>query len=76
MASLYDELDAKIAADPSLMKRSGPRVDLSMLLFNHRDAISELWHAAAEASAEQPGAGRSARLEAAVDALRPIFGER
>lgn len=33
-ASLFDELSAKLAKDPRLTKRGGPRVDLGLLLFN------------------------------------------
>ncbi len=74
MSSLYDELSEKVDRDPRLMKRGGPRVDLSLLLFNAREPIRRLWdaadrHAAGEADAR-------AELAAAVEELRPIFGER
>ncbi len=78
MSSLYDELAAKLKADPRLTRHSVARADLGMLLFNASDAINELWLAAdaelAAAAAEDRPA--SARLQAAVAKLRPIFGER
>jgi hypothetical protein len=78
MTSLYDELAAKLEADPSLTRRGGPRVDLSLLLFNARESLCELWHAAEDeiSAAEATGRERSERLRAAVDQLRPIFGDR
>ena len=78
MSSLYDELCAKLAKDPRLTKRGGPRVDLSLLLFNARDGLRELWVAAeAEvARAREEGRPAPARLAAAVEALRAVFGER
>ena len=48
MKSLYDELSEKLAKDPSLSRRGGPRADIGMLLFSERDAIRALWHAAAD----------------------------
>ncbi|MBL8923997.1 MAG: hypothetical protein JNJ54_34390 [Myxococcaceae bacterium] len=72
-ASLFDELSEKLAKDPRLTRRGGPRVDLSLLLFNARDEVRALW-TAADATAR---AGEvSPELEAAVDRLRPIFGAR
>jgi hypothetical protein len=78
MKSLYDELAEKLKQDPRLTKRSGARFDLGLLLFNAGDALRELWAAAdAElAAASQEGRTPSPRLQAAVDALRPIFEER
>jgi hypothetical protein len=70
MPSLYDDLSEKLKKDPRLTKRGGPRVDLSLLLFNAREEINELWKAADGESAS------SERLKAAVEKLRPIFGER
>lgn len=55
------------------MKRGGPRVDLSLLLFNARDSIKELWAAADETLSA--GDTDQARLAEAVERLRPIFGE-
>ncbi|MBM4783640.1 MAG: hypothetical protein GQE15_38720 [Archangiaceae bacterium] len=68
-ASLYEELSAKLEKDPRLTKRGGPRVDLSLLLFNAREDVRVLW----EAAQSVPG---NAELEAAVERLRPIFGRR
>jgi hypothetical protein len=77
MSSLYEELQEKLSHDPRLMKRGGPRVDTSLLLFNARAAIDELWKAA-EADLAETGldAASRTRLGAAVDELRPIFGPR
>jgi len=78
MASLYTELAARVKADPRLTHHTVARADLGMLLFNAGDALSELWLAAeaelAAAAAEDRPA--LARLQAAVDKLRPLFGER
>ena len=77
MSSLYDELSKKLEQDPRLTKRGGPRFDLMLLLFNARGSLLELWQAAEIEVAEARNAGRpSDRLEAAVDGLRPVFGER
>jgi hypothetical protein len=78
MISLYDELSGRLATDPSLTKRGGPRYDLGLLLFDFRDPMRGLWHAAADEIAAAAGAGRAAApaLAAAVEKLRPLFGER
>jgi hypothetical protein len=78
MISLFDDLTAKLEADPRLTKRSGARADLGLLMFNARDSFRELWLAAEAEVAEVAGEGRepSARLAAALEELRPIFGER
>ena len=85
MSSLYDDLSEKLKKDPRLTKRGGARYDLSLLLFNARDSLRELWDAA---DIEVTGAKQestlcisegyhpSELLEAAVEKLRPIFGER
>ncbi|GIK74981.1 MAG: hypothetical protein BroJett021_39690 [Chloroflexota bacterium] len=78
MKSLYDELAEKLKQDPRLTRHSLARADLGLLLFNAGDALRELW-AAADAEltdARAQGRSPSPRLEAAVNALRPIFGER
>lgn len=78
MISLYDELTEKLASDPSLTKRSGPRADLGLLMFNARDDVARLWRAAEtqiRRVAEEGGTSPD-DLVAAVEALRPIFGER
>lgn len=78
MSSLYDDLCEKLKQDPRLTKRGGARFDLSLLLFNARDPLRELWEAAEIEVAEANCKGHplSGRLESAVENLRPIFGER
>ena len=78
MSSLYDELSEKLNKDPRLTKRGGARYDLSLLLFNARDSLRELWDTADRevAQAKSEGHHPSELLEAAVEKLRPIFGER
>ena len=78
MTSLYAELAAKVKADPRVTRHNMARADLGMLLFNAGDALNELWLAAEaeladDAAVDHPAA---ARLQAAVEKLRPIFGER
>ena len=78
MGSLFDDLTEKLGRDPSLTKRSGPRADLGLLMFNARDDVRALWVAAeaevnrAEAEGRQP----SSELIAAIEQLRPLFGDR
>ena len=78
MSSLYDDLCEKLKKDPRLTKRGGARFDLSLLLFNARDSLRELWETADSEVAEAKSTGRppSERLEDAVEKLRPIFGEK
>ena len=78
MSSLYDDLCEKLKKDPRLTKRGGARYDLSLLLFNARDSLRELWEAAdiEVTQAKSQGHHPSEPLEAAVENLRPIFGER
>ncbi len=78
MISLYDELSEKLKKDPRLTKRGGARFDLSLLLFNARDSLRELWKAAdiEVARARREGHKPSNLLAAAVEELRPIFGDR
>ncbi len=78
MTSLYDDLAARIDADPRLTKMKGARFDLTLLLFNARGSIRELWAAAEATVAGTGNEGNPAteRLKASVEALRPIFGER
>ena len=71
MRSLYDELAAKLALDPSLTKRGGPRLDIGLLLLGRREELNILWKAAAQClsqidQVDQP----PAPLSAAVDDLR------
>ena len=78
MSSLYDDLAEKLRKDPRLTKRGGARYDISLLLFNARDSLRELWEAAdievteAKRQCHRP----SEPLKAAVEKLRPLFGER
>jgi hypothetical protein len=78
MTSLYDDLAEKLKRDPRLTKRGGARYDIGLLLFNARDALRELWETAEleVTQAKSRGHDPSERLEAAVEKLRPIFGER
>lgn len=78
MISIFDELAEKVRQDPRLTKRGGARVDLSLLLFNSRDAIRELWIAAdlELGRAREDGHEPSPELQAAVEELRPVFGTR
>lgn len=78
MTSLYDDLSEKLKKDPRLTKKGGARFDLSLLLFNARDFLRELWEAADNevTKASSEGHHPPERLEAAVEKLRPIFGER
>jgi hypothetical protein len=77
MSSLYDDLSKKLEEDPRLTKRGGPRYDLTLLLFNAREALRELWDAAENqvTEAKREGHPTPERLAAAVEKLRPIFGE-
>jgi hypothetical protein len=75
MPSLYDELSEKLKKDPRLTKNLGPRTDIGLLLFNFKDDLRDLWLAADRAlGPENPGADEE--LRAAVEKLRPLFGER
>jgi hypothetical protein len=81
MGSLYEELEAKLQADPSLLRRSGPRQDLGLLLFSNRGEIDRLWKAAERTLvwAERPderGLDALEELRAAVEGLRMVFGDR
>ncbi len=75
MSSLFDELSEKLERDPRLAKRGGPRFDLSLLMFNARDAVRDLWGAADRYSRSGDPAALD-ELTDAVERLRPIFGER
>ncbi len=77
MSSLYDELTEKLKQDPRLSKRGGARSDLGLLMFNARDSVRELWLAADREVADARAESRHPeRLQAAVEALRPLFGDR
>ncbi len=73
MDSLYEQLTRKLQQDPRLTRRGGPRFDPGLLLFNARDTLFQLWQAA-DGLVAQGHAPED--LRAAVDQLRPIFGER
>jgi hypothetical protein len=75
VTSVYDELSAKIARSGERGPRDGARRDLGLILFAERDKINELWKAAELCSRLVEGAD-AAELRAAVDELRPLFGER
>lgn len=75
MKSIYDELSGRILKDPSLIRRSGPRQDLGLLLFNQREDIKALW-LAAEDCARALGPACPEELLKAVERLKPLFGER
>jgi hypothetical protein len=75
MRSLFDDLSEKLARDSSVTKRSGPRADLGLLMFNARDDVAALWRAA-DAHVRSGGEASLGELRDAVDALRPLFGER
>lgn len=75
MISLYDELSARLRTDPSVRGRMGPRADMGMLLYAQRNDIRELW-AAADRVDRCPDPSASEALHAAIERLRPLFGER
>ncbi|MGI6608916.1 MAG: hypothetical protein ACOX4G_00140 [Limnochordia bacterium] len=76
MNSLYDELSERLKKDPRLTKRGGARYDLSLLLFNARDSLHELWVAADQCIHSGCDSEDLDALHAAVEKLRPVFGER
>ncbi len=74
MISIFDELSGKIGRNASRGSRDGARRDLGILLFSQREDILGLWKAADRcAGGEAEAAGE---LRAAVESLRPLFGER
>jgi len=75
MRSLYDDLSEKLKQDPRLTKRGGARFDMSLLLFNFRDDLHELW-LAADRYLQSRGGDDLDHLYSAVEKLRPVFGER
>ncbi|GAB1483506.1 hypothetical protein MASR2M78_23220 [Treponema sp.] len=80
MSSIYAELAAKIAENPSLIHNRGPRSDLGVLLFNSHKYINELWLASERLSRKtttaEMGEEELLALREAVERLRVIFGER
>lgn len=75
MSSLYDDVSARLQKDPGRTKRGVARFDLSLLLFNARDSLCELWQAADRCLQSRDGKALD-DLRAAVEQLRPIFGDR
>jgi hypothetical protein len=73
--SVYDGLSGKIARNESRASRDGARRDLGLLLFAQREELRGLW-LAAELCAARLGSEAPAELRAAVEKLRPLFGER
>jgi hypothetical protein len=78
VTSLYDDLARKLGQDPRVSSKSVAKSDLTLLLFNARDSVNGLWEAADEALGAERDSSvpATARLAAAVEALRPIFGDR
>ncbi|MGA2548302.1 MAG: hypothetical protein ABSF43_17285 [Rectinemataceae bacterium] len=81
MISIYDELSGKIGQSRARGARDGARRDLGLLLFAEREALRDLWKAAERRAipleAESTGGSEaSVELRAAVEKLRPLFGER
>ncbi|MCO5202861.1 MAG: hypothetical protein M9925_14285 [Chloroflexi bacterium] len=74
MPSLYEDLARKLSANPGPSRGGGPRFDISVLLFNSRGALNELW-LAADRHVRVPNSGSTAALREAVEALRPLFGD-
>jgi hypothetical protein len=77
MSSLYDDLSDKLKGDLRLTKRGGARYDLSLLLFDARDSLRELWDAAdiKVTEAKRKGHHPSERLEAATWAFPKPKGQ-
>jgi hypothetical protein len=75
MPSLYDELSDKLKKDPRLTKNLIPRTDISLLLFNFRDDLRDLW-IAADRSLDSQDSEADGELRGAVEKLRPLFGDR
>jgi hypothetical protein len=72
MKSLYDEVAGKLGADS---RNVGPRADIGLLLYSRRDALRDLW-VAADRYERVRDAEALAALHAAIESLRPLFGER
>ncbi len=72
MISLYGELLERAERDPRMPARNRARQDLGVLLFSRREDIAALWKAAARTGPE----AQADDLAAAVERLRPVFGER
>lgn len=68
MTSLYETLAEKLKREGGGGRLGGARADISILLFNYREAIRELWLAGDKGDADG--------VTEAVEALRPLFGEQ
>lgn len=75
MKSVYDELSGKAERAASPTRRNGPRTDIGLLLMNYRDDLRDLWMAA-DSCARSLGEGAPEGLRAAIEKLRPFYGER
>jgi len=75
VSSVYDDISRRLARDPRLTKRGGARFDMSLMLFNQRECIHELWMAADEHLACGGGGDDKNRLREAVEKLRFVFGD-
>lgn len=75
MKSLYDERAGMLSRSSTVRDRSGPRADIGMLLFAQRDDIRDLW-IAADRLDQHADPSTSQALHAALEKLRPLFGER
>lgn len=73
MKSVYEELSDRLAQEPSVTRRAGPRQDIGVLLFSQRDDIAALWKAA---DRSVRGLAEPGELSGAVERLRSLFGER
>jgi hypothetical protein len=73
--SVYEELSGKAERGTSLTRRNGPKIDIGLLLMNYRDDLRDLW-IAADACARSMGEDAPELLRAAVERLRPFYGER
>lgn len=77
MTSLFEELDARLEADPKATRASVSRFDLTLLMFNARRDIDALFKAAQAELAVAESEGRETpELRDAVATLLPIFGKR
>jgi len=75
MISVYEELSGKIEGAASRGARDGARRDLGLVLFAERESLAALWKAA-ERRLGEGGVSEGDGLAAAVERLRPLFGER
>lgn len=78
MKSLYEELMEKSARPQGRGRAPQSKVDLGLMLIASGEKTSKLWLAAEQelSRLEQQGQKASRDLVEAVEALRPLFGER